>query len=218
MLALLLAIIGGCSYGAFAVAAPLGWLAHPQSRLAVFLGGAIVGELVAFAVLTWRLRRQHVRLRQLGLGRPTTWRGIAVGLAVALLYSAYTALNPVVRSQLLQFTELKLVAVGAALVAGLVEETIFRGYVMTALESMRRGRVSQALLSAVLFAIAHFYGFVSPAALFITFGSTFLLGIGLAVAYLVGARSLTPAIVGHTLVDLMIEPWLLLWFFTGAIS
>jgi hypothetical protein len=68
----------------------------------------------------------------------------------------------------------------------------------------------------VTFAITHFYGFVSPVALLATFGATFVLGVALAVTYLVGNRSLTPVIIGHALVDLVIEPWLLLGFFTGT--
>jgi hypothetical protein len=217
MLALLLAIIGTFSYGAFAVAAPFGWLAHPQSRVAVFLSGAIIGELVAFAALAWRLHRQGMSLRALGLGTRTNWRGVALGLAVAAAYSAITALNPAVGSHLAQFIPLKLLAIVAALVAGLVEETIFRGYVMTSLSTLRRGPVTQVVVSGAIFAIAHFYGFVSPVALLVTFGSTFLLGVGLALTYLVGNRSLTPAIISHALVDLVIEPWLLLGFFTGAL-
>ncbi len=104
----------------------------------------------------------------------------------------------------------------AALVAGLVEETIFRGYLMTSLDGMGRGRMTQVLVSGAAFAIAHFYAFVSPAALLATFAATFVLGAALAVTYLVGNRSLTPVIFSHALVDLVIEPWLLLGFFTGA--
>lgn len=216
-LLVLLAIVGGVSYGAFAVAYPFGWLARPETRLAVFLAGAIVGELAALAVLTWWLRRRGASLRALGLGRATNWRGVALGLVVAVVYAGLTAaLNPTVGPNVLQLTALKGLAVVAALVAGLVEETIFRGYVMTSLQGMGRGRVTQMLVSAATFALAHFYGFVSPAALLATFAATFLLGAALAVTYLVGNRSLTPVIVSHALVDLVIEPWLLLGFFTGA--
>jgi membrane protease YdiL (CAAX protease family) len=217
VLALLLAIIGLFSYGAFVVAAPFGWLAHPQSRVAVFLGGAIIGELAAFGALIWLLRRRGLSLRALGLGRRTNWRGVVVALLVAGVYCAVTARNPAVGSHLLEYIPLKLLAVVAALVAGLVEETIFRGYVMTTLETMRHRPVTQVVVSGVCFAIAHFYAFVSPLTLLVTFGMTFALGAGLAVAYLVGNRSLTPAIIGHALVDLVIEPWLLLGFFTGAL-
>lgn len=216
-LVVLLAIIGGVSYGAFAVAYPFGWLAHPETRLAAFLVGAIVGELAALGVLAWWLRRRGTRLRGLGLGKATNWRGMALGLVVAIVYSGLTAaLNPAVGPNLLRLTLLKGLAVVAALVAGLVEETIFRGYVMTSLDAMGRGHVTQVLVSGATFAIAHFYGFVSPAALLATFGATFVLGAALAVTYLVGNRSLTPVIASHALVDLVIEPWLLLGFFTGA--
>lgn len=216
-LLLLLAIIGGASYGAFVVASPFGWLAHSETRLATFLLGAIVGELAALGVLTWWLRGRGGSLRALGLGRATNWRGMALGLLAALLYSGLTAaFNPAVGPNLLRLIPLKGLAVVAALVAGLVEETIFRGYLMTSLDEMGQRRVTQVLVSGIAFAVAHFYGFVSPAALLATFGATFMLGTALAITYLVGKRSLTPVIVSHTLVDLVIEPWLLLGFFTGA--
>lgn len=216
MLALMLAIIGLFSYGAFVVAAPFGWLRHPESRVAVFLGGAVVGELAAFALLALLLRRRGVSLREIGLGKRTNWRGVALALVVAGVYCVITALNPAVGPHLTTFIPLKLLAIVAALVAGLVEETIFRGYLMTSLEAMGRGPVTQVVVSGVVFAVAHFYAFVSPLALLVTFGMTFALGVGLAAAYLLGGRSLTPAIIGHALVDLIIEPWLLLAFFTGA--
>jgi membrane protease YdiL (CAAX protease family) len=157
VLALMLAIIGVFSYGAFVVAAPLGWLAQPQSRVAVFLGGAMIGELAAFGALAGLLRRRGQSLRTLGLGKRTNWRGLVLALLVAGVYCAITALNPAVGSHLTQFIPLKLLAVVAALVAGLVEETIFRGYVMTTLAASRRGPVAQVVVSGVCFAIAHFY-------------------------------------------------------------
>jgi hypothetical protein len=217
-LLLLLAIIGVTSYGAFVVAFPLGWLARPETRLATYLLGVIAGELAALGALAWLLRRRGASLWTLGLGRATNWRGMLLGLVVAIVYSSLTAVfNPAVSRNLLRFTELKGLAVVAALVAGLVEETIFRGYLMTSLEQMGRGRVAQVLVSAVVFAAAHFYGFVSPVGLLATFGATFVLGAALAITYLIGKRSLTQVITSHTLIDLVIEPWLLLGFFTGAI-
>jgi membrane protease YdiL (CAAX protease family) len=154
-LLLLLAIIGGASYGAFVVASPLGWLKHPETRLATFLLGAIVGELAALGVLTWWLRQRGGSLRALGLGRATNWRGMAMGLLAALLYSGLTAaLNPTVGPNLLRLIPLKGLAVVAALVAGLVEETIFRGYLMTSLDEIGQRRVTQVVVSGVAFAVA----------------------------------------------------------------
>ena len=103
VLVLLFAIIGGVSYGAFVVAAPFGWLAHPETRLAAFLVGASVGELAALGVLTWCLHRRGTSLRALGLGQATNRRGMALGLVVALVYSGLTAaFNPTVGPNLLR--------------------------------------------------------------------------------------------------------------------
>lgn len=214
---LMLAIIGSISYGAFFVAAPFGWLRTPEQRLTVFLSGAIVGELVALGVLTLLLRRQDLTLGELGLGTPTSWQGVALGLLVALAIIGVTLLNPAVGPNVLRFSLLKVLALVAALVAGVVEEVIFRGYLMTSVARMGKGRVTQVVLSGVLFALAHLYGIGSPLALLTTWGSTLVLGLGLAVTYLVGKRSLTPVIIGHALVDAIIEPWLLLGFFTGTL-
>ncbi len=44
-------------------------------------------------------------------------------------------------------------------------------------------------------------------------GLTFLLGVALAISYIVGKRSLTPVIISHALIDMVIEPWLFVSFF-----
>jgi len=46
--------------------------------------------------------------------------------------------------------------------------------------------------------------------------ATAILGLMMAVTYLGSARSLTPAIVAHGLIDIVIEPWLLLYAVTGG--
>jgi membrane protease YdiL (CAAX protease family) len=79
---------------------------------------------------------------------------------------------------------------------------------------MGYGKVVQVVFSGLFFALAHVYGFTSPGAFLITEAYTFLLGVALVIAYLLGQRSLTPSIVGHALTDMIIEPALLLFFFT----
>lgn len=216
-LLLVLAIIGLVTYSTFIIAIPFGLLHAPQNRLAVFLTGAIAGELAAFGLLTLRLRQKQISLKALGLGKTTNWKGITLAFIAASIYIACSSLNPSISKHLLQFSTLKLLAIVAALVAGLVEETIFRGYVMTTLDKMHKGKFTQVIVSGIIFGLAHAYGFVGLPALLITFGTTFILGSALAVVYLVGNRSLTPTIIGHTLIDLIIEPWLLLSFFTGTV-
>lgn len=111
---------------------------------------------------------------------------------------------------------IKGLAIVAALVASMVEEIIFHGFVMTTLKQMNPGNLVQVLLSGLFFALAHVYGiFTSPLTLLTTQGFTFLLGVALATVYLIGKRSPTPTIMGHALTDLIIEPALLLFFFTA---
>lgn len=173
----------------------------------------MVGEMVALLVLVWLLGRRGERLGDLGWGRPTTWQAILLGIVVALAYSAVTALNPAVGTNLLQVSPLKALAIIAALVAGIVEEVVFRGYAMTALSRMGYGSLVQVSASGIAFAAAHLYGFASPATFLATQGFTLVLGITLGIIYVVGRRSLTPVIVSHTLIDAIVEPWLLLRFF-----
>lgn len=72
----------------------------------------------------------------------------------------------------------------------------------------------QLLVSAIAFALAHVYGFASLLAYLATQGLTFLLGLALGTLYLLGKRSLTPPILSHALLDMIIEPDLLLSFLT----
>jgi membrane protease YdiL (CAAX protease family) len=213
-LLILLAVIGSFAYSAFPIALPLGLLSKPEGRAGVFLVGSIFGELAAMFVLVRFLKRSGGNLNDLGFRQPTTRLALLSGVFVALVYSGWTALNPHVGPGMLQLSILKIPAIVAALVAGVVEEVIFRGYVMTTLLQMGYGNVVQVLVGGITFALAHLYGFTSPEAFLITQGSTFILGIMLGIIYLIGRRSLTPVIVSHALTDMIIEPALLLTFFT----
>jgi membrane protease YdiL (CAAX protease family) len=214
-LLLMLAIIGGVAYAAFPIALPFGFLSDPESRLGVFLVGSICGEAAAFGVLVWLLHRRGPSLSALGWGRPATPLAWVLGLIVAIVYSAITSLNPSVGPNLLRFTPLKFLALAAAAVAGIVEETIFRGYVIRSLSQMGYANATQACVSGAIFALAHVYAFTSPLSILVTIGYTFAFGAALAAVYLIAKRSLTPVIGAHFLTDAVIEPWLLLSFFVG---
>lgn len=190
-------------------AAAAAWSSDPAQDPEGFVGavfvGAAVGELIALGLLIWLLRRRTVTLRDLGWRQPTTATALALGVLLALAYAGLTAAAvPSVWEHAFAPTGLKLIAIAATvLVAGVVEEVVTRGYVMTALASMGHGRVVQVLASATAYGLAH------PTAL-ATIVFTFALGAGLAVVYLVGNRSLTPVIAAHMLVNLLIEPGLAL--------
>jgi membrane protease YdiL (CAAX protease family) len=213
---LLLAVIGGVAYAAFPIAIPFGWMGTPSGRVAVFMVGSMVGEAGAFVLLVRLLHRRGRTLADLGFGRPATLRATGFGLLVAIVYIAVTASNPAVGPHLFDFSALKLLAIPVAVVAGVVEETIFRGYVMTAIADRGRGPITQAVASGAVFGLAHLYGFsISPASYLITLAFTAALGTALGAVYLAGHRSLTPVILAHAVISLVIEPWLLLSFFAA---
>lgn len=202
---LLLMLVIAVTVTAVMVAWPYDPGAAPERFVAVLFAGAAVGELLALGLLVWLLRRRGVTLADLGLGRPTTRGALGLGILVALVYAGFTAaMNPAVAQNALAPTGLKLLAIAATvLIAGVVEELIFRGYVMTTLASMGHGRAVQVLVSGVTYALAH-----PTAPLAILF--TGVLGSAFALVYLLGNRSLTPVIVAHMLVNLIIEPGLFL--------
>ena len=168
MLLILLAVIGLFAYAAFPIAISLGLVTNSTSAVAVFLAGSAIGELAALGVLIWMLGRRSINLRDLGFGRSTTWPAILIAILIALFYSTITILNPGVQKNLFLFSYLKGLAIFAALVAGVVEEVIFRGFVMTTLKQMGLGNLLQVFLSGLFFALAHVYGIFTSLGAFLT--------------------------------------------------
>lgn len=137
--------------------------------------------------------------------------GWLLALTVVIAYVVSAAKISDVKKHLFAFSTLKAVAVVAALCAGIVEEIIFRKWVMDYLHFNDYSIVVQVFASALLFGIAHiFWGGKNVAAGVNAAISTTLLGFGLAVVYLAGDRSLAPCIVAHVLITALIEPGLLI--------
>ena len=213
-LLLILIAVGVPLFAAISLGIVTGWTRNPQSAVAAIFSGTLIGELAALGLLVWLLRRRGQTLHDIGWGRPTRWWAIALGIGIAVVYSGLTTLtNPSVSHHLLDFSLLKLLAIVTAIIAGGVEETIFRGYIITALSRKGYALVVQVLLSGLFFALFHLYVFTNPFAILIVQGLTFLLGGALAITYIVGKRSLTPVIIAHALIDMVIEPGLFLSFF-----
>ena len=186
-----------------------GWPSDLHARAAVAIGGAIIGEVVFLGLLVWWLDKQGLKLGDLGLWkRPKLW-ALAAALIFGLVYGVLTASNPGLRPNLSVHDLLKAEAIVAAIVAGAVEEIVSRGYFMFELQRARTPVAIQILGSGLVFGIAHFnysiYGVASAAVLGLVFASI----------YHFGKRSLLPVIAGHALIDLIIEPALILWVLAG---
>jgi hypothetical protein len=174
---------------------------------------------VMFAVCVLILRLRGQKLGNVGWRRPaSTWAWL-LAVGVAILFSG-AALGSVGGSaQLLSdwsFYRISLaLVIGAS--SGICSETIFRGFVMTQARDAGVPLAIQILMSAVLFDLAaarfgwvgttghpNFWLFVATHPAAVVLGGTF------AIIYVVGRRSLTPVIVGHAAIDIIIEPGMLL--------
>ena len=114
---------------------------------------------------------------------------------------------------------LKVIALAAAVMAGIIEEVIFRKLVMDALQARGFGSAVQVASSALSFGVVHLIWGVKSLATGINAAlSTTILGAALAVVYIVGERSLAPCVVAHALVSGLIEPGLMLAAVSGRIG
>ena len=145
----------------------------------------------------------------------------AWGLAalVILAYCAYAARRSRTIGSLMLHPErwrpyiaIRLIAIPMALISGLFEEIFFRRNLMDAALAHGASIGAQIALSAVIFGAAH--------AIWAVFGgwraalgamaATTTLGFCLAVVYIAGERALAPCIAAHIVINLLLEPWLIL--------
>ena len=149
-------------------------------------------------------------------GTALAWT-LAAGIALAYVWNASSLSD--VKRYLFRLDRLKLIAVIAAIMAGIIEEVVFRKLVMDALHAQGFGSVLQVTASALSFGVVHLaWGIKSLAAGLNAALSTTILGAGLAVVYIVGDRSLAPCVVAHILISGLIEPGLVIAAVSGRIG
>lgn len=159
---------------------------------------------------------QNLGFDQESIASPLPWI-LATITAIAYVLCTMKVI-PFVLSKQKEISFLKLLGIFAALVGGIVEEVFFRRWLMDTLLAGGISSLLQVIISGVAFGLAHtawflFKGdikFTIPAIL-----STTVLGILLAIIYLVGDRNVGPCIYAHVLINLIIEPWLMLSSVTG---
>lgn len=116
-----------------------------------------------------------------------------------------------VKDYMFKFDKLKAVAILAALCAGIVEEIIFRKWIIDYLAEQEYSIFSQIFISGLAFGLAHLlWGIKNIKAGLNAALSTFLLGLALAIVYVISDRSLAPCILAHFLISALIEPGLLI--------
>jgi membrane protease YdiL (CAAX protease family) len=178
--------------------------------------GAALGQAMAVTLVAALLLRAGLSLGDLGLTRPATGAVWGAALVLALLLAGLLVAGPLRSSATLREWSTYRVSGGllAGVAAGFGEETVFRGFVLSALAWGGLGTVAQVLGSGVLFGLAHggwgsLGGRPSLRAVLGAALPTAIVGVLYALLYVWGGRSLAPLIVSHALTDCIIEPALL---------
>jgi hypothetical protein len=153
--------------------------------------------------------------RWLGVGAPPisalAW---IAALAIALAYAGASMTSlPAIREKVFTLNRLKLLGVVFAGVTGLFEEWFFRKWLMDLGAGHGLGVVWQIAASGVIFGLAHaIWGLFGGnlRAFFTSMAFTTVMGLALAWLYVFAGRQVAPAVWSHILINLIIEPWLLL--------
>jgi membrane protease YdiL (CAAX protease family) len=146
------------------------------------------------------------------------WIAAAVVTASYIFYSVRGL--PTVASLLGRISPFKLLALVIAIPAAIVEEVFFRESLMNLLANHHQNVTVQILASGAAFGIVHsFWGIRGGIAAIIgAVRSTTLLGLALAVVFVMAGRVVFPCVVAHFAINLVLEPWLLYAYIVRAQS
>jgi len=180
----------------------------------------LVGFVIIFSLIVAIVLRLESKglgdigraLRELGLGKPTRWPAAVVGGLVGLAWGAFFLMSILQFTPEADVTEISAFRLLAAVLAAggaLLEDLVTRGFLMNRLDQSHVPNWTQAVLSALVFALYHtlwafnIFGFIA----------SIVYGLILSGLYLWGKRSLTPVILGHSLAVLVSEPFATMMIF-----
>ncbi|MDC0887081.1 CPBP family intramembrane metalloprotease [Altererythrobacter sp.] len=195
------------------------WNKERVITAAILLGATAI--MMFPLVMNWSGRTIPM-VQDLGFAH-ATWAPLHAWIAALLFAGAYIAYTfrvlPFVREQQHEISFFKLIGVAAAFASGIMEEVVFRRWLMDTALSYGIGSVGQIFLSAVIFGLFHLaWHAFSADRRFSLYGavSTVVAGAALAVIYLLGGRNLGPCIAAHMLINMVVEPWLVLAAVSGS--
>ena len=142
-------------------------------------------------------------------------------LLVVMGFVYFSRRLPSVRANLLRPSWLKLLALLVAVASGFCEEMIFRKWLMDLLQHKGYGPLLQLTGSALAFGFVHAVWGLMRGSLRAAAGAMIAtggLGLALALVYLASQRIVLPCIVAHFLINLLIEPGLVLAAVRGEMS
>lgn len=194
-----------------------------RNRTALSISGSALGESAVLFLLILFLRMRGRSLRDLGVWQNSPLRGWILAALMTALYVS-VVFSSVLRNQggMGEISVFHIsTSLAAGLSAGIVEEVFFRGFIMNQLKWSGFGPTVQVVLSGVCFGVAHVgWGLLAgKPQVNMAIGAmvtTSVLGILYALVYLSSRRSLLPVIVGHGVMDILIEPWLIMTTLAAA--
>lgn len=192
---------------------------RPEKQAVTFL---VVAGGILWIPMAWTLLgRPPGFMRNLGFlagpsGTPLAW---VLGLVVAILYAGFTVRSiHLVRRHWRAVSWFKLLGIVVAVAAATVEEAFFRRLLMDSL--MRAGwpAPGQVFASGIIFGAAHGIWGVVTGRFMVgvrVMVATGIVGLALAVVYLVGDRGLPPVVISHFIVTATIQPGITIAAFSG---
>lgn len=183
---------------------------------------ASISSMLSLSVIFWYVTNPKKFIEN-GLGySPEIYLNLPMWFFTAFIvigYISYTMfVIPLVKSNLFTFSWLKLIGIWAAIVSGIVEEVVFRHLLMEYVLSTGFSNLSQVIISGIAFGIAHGAWVLLRGEMEIALPailSTTILGCLLAMLYIYTGRSTFAPIVAHILINMVIEPWLMLAAISG---
>jgi hypothetical protein len=173
--------------------------------------------ILEFQINGWRF----VRYLGFANGAAGTFLGWIAAAVVVVIFVGFAMRLPSVRANLFRPSGLKVLALFVAVTSGILEEVMFRRWPMNYLQEHGHGVVLQVLGSGLLFGALHgvwgLMGRSVRAAIGATLATGFL-GAMLAVVFILAGRSLVPCVAAHFLINVFIEPGLVLAVTRGEMS
>jgi hypothetical protein len=184
----------------------------PIRKTLLILSLILFAEAIPFTI-TLAGSRPGVLLRLYGFDAQV-WPAWLLAAGIALGYILYTMrAMPLVGARMFSWHWLKLIAIPFAIVTGTFEELWFRKMVMDWAAGDGASALVQVALSAAVFGAAHSVWGLFARQWRVALGaalSTAGLGALLGFVYLAAGRQVAPCIWSHLLINLAIEPWLIL--------
>jgi hypothetical protein len=185
----------------------------PERKSGIILAAIITLEGTWVAMNWLHSGERFIRYLGFASGLAGTILGWMAALLVTFLFVRVSVRFPSVRQNLFRFSSLKALALGVAVTAGILEEVMFRKWIMDHLLARGFGSGFQVAMAAISFGLLHgvwgLFGKSLRAAAGAT-AATAALGALLAIVYLLAGRSLAPCIAAHFVINALIEPGLVL--------